>query len=291
MVLNTTSTELRDVCIVLVATIGFTIFSVSVSLIHKIEKLFDHFTALPVGELIINVSFLVLAGLLWLTYPRWREASEKKAELENIVDSISPDVLLVVNPNRNITMCNKSVNRMFGYSVDEVLNQKTDVLYFDRRENPHKRHEIYEMLESEGFHVGLATGRKRNGQTVPLEIVTGRLSKGNGAVLLLRDITERKGVEEERMKRERMEGILETAGAVCHKLNQPLQSISGFSDLVMMEVEEGNSLHGYAKGIKNQVQRMGELTMALLTIEDRYKIISNPEGREPNIIEALEARK
>jgi PAS domain S-box-containing protein len=188
--------ELFDLCTVLVAAITLAMFSISLRLIDRIYNFFAKFSTLPIAEFVINVGFLTLMGLLWLTYRYWREASKKAAELEKIVDSISPDVLVVVDPNRNILMCNRSIERVFGYSADEVINQKTEILYFDRRSDPRKGCEIFEALKGEGFHIGLATGKKKNGDTIPLEIITGRLSAGEAAVLLLRDITDRNRKEE-----------------------------------------------------------------------------------------------
>jgi signal transduction histidine kinase len=45
-----------------------------------------------------------------------------------------------------------------------------------------------------------------------------------GGVVNLRDITDRKLAEAERLKREKLQGVLEMAGAACHELNQPLQA-------------------------------------------------------------------
>lgn len=389
--------ESFHLCAVLVAAISLAMFSISFSLIEKIYKFFARFSTLPIAEFLINLGFLSLAGLLWLTYRRWKEASERRAELEKIVDSISPDVLIVVDPFRNILMCNRSIVRVFGYSPEEVINQKTELLYSDRRSDPGKGCEIFEALKMEGFHIGLAMGKKKNGETIPLEIITGRLSAGDGAVLLLRDITERKRAEDalresealiratldttadgilvmngngqathinarfmqmwgisekhietkeekklfdtmtdqlqvsgpflskikmpprtsqenhdtlflkdgrilewylrpliqngkttgrvlsfrdvsdrkkaeqERMERERLEVILEMGGAISHKFNQPLQSVSGFSDLLMMETKEGDTVYQYAKAIQDQVHRMGELTKKMLEIKDRHQ--------------------
>jgi PAS domain S-box-containing protein len=387
--------ELLHLSTVFIAAIALTMFSISFSLIDRIYDFFAMFSALPIAEFLINVGFLTLMGLLWLTYRHWREAAKRRAELANIIDSISPDVLIVVDPYRNIVMCNSSVKRMFGYSQDEVISQKTEVLYSDRRSDPGKGCEIFEALKRDGFHIGLATGKKKNGTTVSVEVITGRLREGDGAVLLLRDITERKGAEDalreserliratlnstgdgilvvnergqvthanarltqmwrippdpiktkdekklldslieqleepgpffskfqvpyrtsqedhdtvvlkdgrtfewyscplvrnakvtgrvwsfrdvsdrkraeqERMERERLEGIVEKGGTISHELNQPLQSVSGFSDLLMMETKEGDSVHGYAKAIQDQVHRMGELTKKILEIKDR----------------------
>jgi len=52
-------------------------------------------------------------------------------------------------------------------------------------------------LEKEGFHVELATGRRKDESPIPLEIITWNLTSAEGgAVQLLRDITERKTMED-----------------------------------------------------------------------------------------------
>jgi PAS domain S-box-containing protein/putative nucleotidyltransferase with HDIG domain len=195
--IRTKNKELLPLSMVLIVSIVLALLSVSISLTDRFYGFIEEYTYLPVGEFIIGGFFLALIGLLWLTYRRWRAADARQEELENIVDSINPDVLLVVDPDRNVVMCNPSVKRMFGYDVAEVVNQKTSMLYFDRRSKPDQPHEIFEALEKEGFHVGLATGKKKNSEELPLEIITGNLRCRGGAVLLLRDIRHRNRVEQE----------------------------------------------------------------------------------------------
>jgi diguanylate cyclase (GGDEF)-like protein/PAS domain S-box-containing protein len=115
-------------------------------------------------------------------------------ELDTILSSIGPDVLIVIDADRNITLCNGAVERMYGYSKEETLGAKTDLLYFDRRLDKGKN-EIRDDLQEKGFHVGRARGRRRNGELFPLEVITATLVKTPGAVLLLRDITERERLE------------------------------------------------------------------------------------------------
>jgi CheY-like chemotaxis protein len=77
----------------------------------------------------------------------------------------------------------------------------------------------------------------------------------------LRDtITERKRAEKERAEKERLQGVVEMAGAVCHELNQPIQTISGLTELMIMKVDAADPLSGYANKIKTQVDRMGKMT-------------------------------
>jgi signal transduction histidine kinase len=82
------------------------------------------------------------------------------------------------------------------------------------------------------------------------------------------DVTDRKQAEQERVQREKLEGILEMAGAVCHEFNQPLQGILGFSELLMRQIGEDNPIYRYAKSIQGEVNRMADLTRKLLDIID-----------------------
>jgi PAS domain S-box-containing protein/diguanylate cyclase (GGDEF)-like protein len=188
--------QLVDLSKVFIIVVIFLILSISTSLLDGFYSFFETHTSLPIAEFLINIVLLSLASFFWLSYRRWREATKKQTELQDIIDSIIPDTLIVIDPDRNIIICNSTVKSMFGYEVDEVINQETSLLYFDRRSNPGQFHGIYDILERDGFHIGLAKGKKKDGKIIPLEIITGKLRSRGGAVLLLRDITERQSTEE-----------------------------------------------------------------------------------------------
>lgn len=83
----------------------------------------------------------------------------------------------------------------------------------------------------------------------------------------LRDtITEKKRAEKERAEKERLQGVVEMAGAVCHELNQPIQTISGLTELMIMKADAADPLAGYANKIKAQVHRMGKMTAKLTNV-------------------------
>ncbi len=188
---------LFDLLIVTIISIFLAVMSLS---IHFIERVYDYFvehSILEMAEFSTNFVFLYLMGLTWFSLYRWRKSEKGRLELENVISSINNDVLIVSDQDRKIYMCNDSVERMLGYKADEVIDKKTDFIFFDMQTYPEHWQKIYEQLEREGFHVELATGRKRDDTPVPLEIITWNLSgKQGGAVQLLRDITERKKMEE-----------------------------------------------------------------------------------------------
>ncbi len=76
--------------------------------------------------------------------------------------------------------------------------------------------------------------------------------------------------ETERIYREKLEAVLETAGAICHELNQPMMAISGQTELLLGTVEPGDSAHERLVKIKSQVMRMGTITQKLMGIT-RYE--------------------
>ena len=163
---------------------------------HQLETFFLAYTQLPIAKTVTNLLFFWLLGLLWLAYRRWKNAIVHKHGLERVLASISPDSIAVITRKRIITMCSGQIESMFGYSHKELVGKSTDVLYYDRRLRG-ERGEITKRLEEFGYHVGYASGKRQDGTVFPLEIITGTIKHGGkGAVLLMRDITERCNTED-----------------------------------------------------------------------------------------------
>ena len=82
----------------------------------------------------------------------------------------------------------------------------------------------------------------------------------------IKSVLTQKRLAERLFKEEKLRGVLEIAGAVCHELNQPLQVISGISELLLMENFEDNRQHNDIRKIRDQVFRMAEITKKLMGI-------------------------
>ena len=72
------------------------------------------------------------------------------------------------------------------------------------------------------------------------------------------------------IEREKLQTIFEMTGAICHELSQPMQAISGNSELILMNIQENDPLYRNIKTIKEQVDRMGNITQKLKQVT-RYK--------------------
>jgi signal transduction histidine kinase len=74
------------------------------------------------------------------------------------------------------------------------------------------------------------------------------------------DITDRKRAELEILKRERIRAALELAGAASHELNQPLQILYGYCELMSESLNKESPFLECIRKINEQVERMSEIT-------------------------------
>lgn len=76
--------------------------------------------------------------------------------------------------------------------------------------------------------------------------------------------------ESERIYREKLQAVLETAGAICHELNQPMMAISGNTEMLMSMLDPNDPHYPRIAKIRSQVERMGAITQKLMGIT-RYE--------------------
>jgi PAS domain S-box-containing protein len=119
---------------------------------------------------------------------------------------IANEAIISINENQQIILFNKGGERMFGYSAEEVIGQPLGLLLPRRSIMAHQDH-IAAFARS-----GVTTrlmgerqeiyGRRKNGQEFPAEASISRVEQDGKQVFtaILRDITERKQIEQEREK-------------------------------------------------------------------------------------------
>ena len=96
------------------------------------------------------------------------------------------------------------------------------------------------------------------------------LTSGDAVLLAIEDITQAKNHEKTILEKEKLSAVIETAGAVCHEINQPLMCILGYSELLLDEITPDNAQYENLMEIKTQVERLGEITRKLMSVT-RYK--------------------
>jgi PAS domain S-box-containing protein len=209
------------------------------------------------------------------------EAEITKLELGQIFNSTA-DGMCVIDEDFNMLRMNETLSNILGIENDEVTNKKCyELLGLGLCHGPNCP--ITRILGGERRVEIDVEKELHDGTRVPCNLTARAFrdlgGKVIGIVVNIRDITDRKKAEEERLHREKFQGVLETAGAVCHELNQPMQAISGYAELLSMNLTEEGPLYEDIEKIREQMVRMGEITNKLMKIT-KYKTREYIRGKK-----------
>lgn len=90
--------------------------------------------------------------------------------------------------------------------------------------------------------------------------VTDHAENHGGSVAILSDLTDKNQSAQDRILKEKLEGVLETTGAVCHEFNQPLQVLSGYSELLAATLDSEDTAAGFLQNMETQIERLKSIT-------------------------------
>jgi len=91
---------------------------------------------------------------------------------------------------------------------------------------------------------------------------------------ILRDVTDRKKLEEQLRQSQKMEAIGQLAGGIAHDFNNMLGGIIGSAEMLSIKLTDDSPLKIYALTIHKGAERAAELTKNLLAYSRKGKIIS-----------------
>ncbi len=222
----------------------------------------------------------ILSFLTEITERMQAEEQLKEARdyLENVFEN-SADVIGIVDNRGNFIKWNKMAAKMYGYNFEEMKSKSYFDLYADKDELA----KMLAQLRREGFIRDYEISMQRkDGRIVPCNISISILKDKNdnniGSVCVARDLSDIQKTQQERLMHEKLQGVVELAGAVCHEMNQPLMAISGFSELILMDMPEEDPFRAKVIKIKEQVDRLGMITQKLMGIT-RYETKDYLQGK------------
>jgi signal transduction histidine kinase len=112
---------------------------------------------------------------------------------------------------------------------------------------------------------------RADGTEFPVELTVAHMRAESRAFLtgFIRDITERRTLEEQLRQSQKLEAIGRLAGGVAHDFNNILMSIMGAAELLLMQMNEDDPARSEAIEIKQSVERGAGVTRQLLAFGRR----------------------
>ncbi len=205
-----------------------------------------------------------------------RDVSEKKYMEETLKENeeryrsvmeAAPDPMVVYNMDGEVNYLNPAFTRVFGWQLKDLVNRKID--FIPPECWPETNMMIRKAVSGEDFS-GLATRRYTKDKKIldiSMSAATWRSKNGTpvGSVVNLRDVTQRKQMEEERIKSGKLESLGILAGGIAHDFNNLLSVIVGSIDLSKMATKPDSMIHKNLTTAHQACMNAMELTNRFLT--------------------------
>ncbi len=201
---------------------------------------------------------------------------------QEILNTIQEGYYEADNAGR-FTFFNDNLCRILGYSKEEVFGLNYQQYLDD--EDAKKVFQAFNAVYSTGKPVKIMDFEliRQDGTRKFVDIsvspIRDSIGQTNGFRGIVRDISNRKRIEQEKITREKLQGIIEIAGATSHELNQPLQSVSLACQFLLSNMKDDDPLYKIAKQMMTDVNRMSKITDNLGHIT-RYETKEYIEGQK-----------
>jgi PAS domain S-box-containing protein len=222
------------------------------------------------------------------------ELRKSEEKLRLMFDSVS-DSVAVTDLEGTITEVNDRGVEMHGFgSKDEMLGISAFELIApsDRERAVINTGRVLEQGSVVSIEYTLV---RADGSEFPGELSASQLQDANGNpigfVAVVRDITDRKkveqetrGMEEQRHLTARLATVGQLAAGVAHELNNPLAAVQGFAQLLTERKDLEESIRSDVECIFNEAKRATKITANLLSFARKHQ----PEKRLVSINEVID---
>lgn len=229
----------------------------------------------------------VLASVIDITERRQRSREFLLSVLSNAVDAI------ITCDERGVMLSfNRVAERMFGYAASEVVGHNVRLLMPEPYHSQFGEYLANYLRTGQAKVIGLgkeALGRRKDGSTFPVELgvseffLDGR-RHFNGVV---RDITDRKKLEDQLRQSQKMEAVGRLAGGIAHDFNNLLTVICGYGELLLEKIQPPNpnrelleyimEAGGRATRLTSQLLAFGRKQVLELKVLDLNDLVKNVE--------------
>lgn len=189
-----------------------------------------------------------------------RESEERLAfTFRSIAEGV-----ITTDTEQKVVLINQSAEKLMGWRQEEVLGKPLEeifqIIYEEIKETS-------DLLNIEADLTPLLISRDGTRRLISFSaaIIRDTKGKGMGSVIVFQDITEKKQMEEERQKAQKLESLGLLAGGIAHDFNNLLTGILGNINLAKILINPEDKMHNILEQAENASNKAKGLTQQLLT--------------------------
>ncbi|MBA2290928.1 MAG: PAS domain S-box protein [Gemmatimonadales bacterium] len=190
-------------------------------------------------------------------------------KLMTIVDS-SLDAVITMDASGAIVTWNAQAAEVFGWSTDEVTGRAlADIIVPAAVREHHQKGLEHFLATGEGPMLNRrveVNALHRNGREFPVELTITPVREATewSFTAFIRDLSERRHLEDQLRQSQRMEAVGQLAGGVAHDFNNLLTAILGTTDMALMDTPPEDPRREDFETIQHAARRAATLTQQLL---------------------------
>jgi two-component system cell cycle sensor histidine kinase/response regulator CckA len=190
----------------------------------------------------------------------------------------SIDGILIADDHARYINVNDAACAILGRSREELIGQEVGT-FVEYKEDARA---LWEKALRAGNLRAEITIVRPDGQRSELEFSGVTNIQPGRHMILIRDLTRRRNLEEQIRNASKMEAVGRLAGGVAHDFNNLLMVITSYTELMLDVMAENDPLRKKAQEVLNAAGRAASLTRQLLAFS--RKQVLDPQAYEPNTL-------